>query len=194
MPRYLRNFIPSGTYFFTVALEDRRSDLLVREIARLREAYAVVQRRHPFETLTICILPDHLHAVWRLPPDDPRVSMRWSLIKHGFSSGLPAPATNRSQASRREKGIWQRRFWEHQIRNDDDLVRHVEYIHFNPVKHGLVRQVRDWPFSSFHRWVRRGDLPEAWGMVETAGSGSFGERHGAQAEPAHPTGQTSPGS
>jgi putative transposase len=191
MPRYIRNFVPGGTYFFTVTLADRGSDLLVKDIDRLRAAYSQVQRRHPFETLAICVLPDHLHAIWRLPASDNNASMRWSLIKHGFSAGLPAaPVASCSQRSRREKGIWQRRFWEHRIGDDDDFARHVDYIHFNPVKHALVRQVKDWPFSSFHRWVRRGELPVAWGLVEAGGGGGFGERgDGAQAAPAHPTGQ-----
>ena len=187
MPRYLRSFIPGGTCFFTVTLADRRADLLVREIDRLRQAYALVQRRHPFETLAICILPDHLHAVWRLPAGDAKVSMRWSLIKHAFSSGLAPSIPSESQRTRREKGIWQRRFWDHQIRDDNDLARHVEYIHFNPVKHGLVREVRDWPFSSFHRWVKRGDLPPEWGLVQAVGGAGFGESgYGAHASLAQP--------
>lgn len=193
MPRYIRDFVPGGTYFFTVTLADRRSELLVREVGRLRQAYGAVRRRHPFDTLAICVLPDHLHALWRLPVDDGRVSMRWSLIKHAFSSGLEAQSgRSPSLLARREKGLWQRRFWDHRIRDDDDLALHVNYIHFNPVKHGLVREVGDWPFSSVHRWMRRGDLPPSWAHVAAAGGGGFGERGGgAQAELAHPTGRPS---
>src|SRR5690606_19379522 len=102
---------------------------------------------------------------------------RWSSIKHGFSQGLPCAAGLRpSQEARREKGIWQRRYWEHQIRDEEDFARHVDYIHYNPVKHGHVRRVRDWPFSSFHRWVQRGDLPKEWGLVEVGASDKFGEQ------------------
>ena len=176
MPRYIRAFTPGGTCFFTVALADRRSDLLVREIDALRAAYAKVQRRHPFTTLAVCILPDHLHALWRLPPGDADAPLRWSQIKHGFSATLPAQSTRASQVARREKGIWQRRFWAHYIRDEEDLARHVDYTHFNPVKHDLVRQVKDWPHSSFHRWVERGELPAEWGLVRAAGDeGRFGE-------------------
>jgi putative transposase len=155
MPRYTRSFVAGGTYFFTVALANRQSGLLVEEIGRLRHAYARVQQLHPFETLAICVLPDHLHALWRLAENDGDAPLRWGLIKAGFSQGLVAARRNASQVSRREKGIWQRRYWEHQIRNDEDLRRHIDYIHFNPVKHGWSREVRDWPFSSFHRWVAR---------------------------------------
>jgi putative transposase len=194
MPRYIRHFLPGATYFFTVTLADRASTLLVDEIARLRMAYAATREQYPFDTVAICVLPDHLHAVWRLPVGDADVPLRWGSIKRAFSRECAAtPARSASQARRREKGIWQRRYWEHQIRNEDDLARHVEYIHWNPVKHGLVRQVRDWPFSSFHQWVRRGDLPPAWGLVEAESGGRFGERagFGAQAELAHPTGEGS---
>ncbi len=177
MPHYVRDPLPGATYFFTVNLEDRSSYLLVRQIALLRKAYSGVQARHPFATIAICVLPDHLHAVWRLPENDADFAGRWSLIKAAFSRELPAPAQRTSQARHGDKGIWQRRYWEHRIRDESDLARHVEYIHFNPVKHGHVREVRDWPFSSFHRWVRRGDVPRTWGLVRAAGGGGrFGER------------------
>jgi putative transposase len=178
MPRYIRTFVPGATYFFTVTLADRESQLLVAEIQRLRSAYATVQRRHPFDTLAVCVMPDHLHALWQLPPGDADFPLRWQQIKRGFSQGLAQPtALSDSQVARGERGIWQRRFWEHQIRNEEDLARHVDYIHFNPVKHACVQQVRDWPYSSFHRWVQRGDLPEAWGLVEAAASeAQYGER------------------
>lgn len=178
MPHYLRAFVPGATYFFTVNLEDRSSYLLVREIARLRKVYAGVQKQHPFETLAICVMPDHLHAIWRLPENDADFPKRWSLIKAGFSRGLPI-ATERSdsQLDHGDKGIWQRRFWEHVVRDEKDFLNHVQYIHFNPVKHGHAREVRDWPFSSFHRWVKKGMLPKEWGLVRAAETdGKFGER------------------
>jgi putative transposase len=176
MSRYRRARIEGGTFFFTVALADRSTDLLVRHVDHLRRVYKTVQRRYPFETIAICILPDHLHALWSLPDDDADFPLRWNLIKAGFSRGLvPAASRSASKAARREKGIWQRRYWEHFIRDDTDLARHVDYIHFNPVKHGLVSRVRDWPHSSFHRQVARGLLPSDWGGDVREISGAYGE-------------------
>ena len=159
MPHYRRSRTAGATFFFTLVLTDRTSRLLTTEIERLRKAYRAVQGKYPFETIAICVLPDHLHAVWRLPEGDANFGLRWSLIKRSFSSGLPA-ASGRSESKilKREKGIWQRRFWEHQIRDDLDLQRHVDYVHYNPVKHGLAQQVKDWPHSSFHRHVEKGVL------------------------------------
>jgi putative transposase len=134
MPYYRRFNIAGGTFFFTVVLADRSSDLLVRQMDRLRNVYQSVQRKYPFETVAICILPDHIHAIWSLPDNDSDFPKRWQLIKSGISRGVPAAVTrSASKAARREKGIWQRRYWEHLIRDDDDLSRHVDYIHFNPV-------------------------------------------------------------
>lgn len=163
MSRYRRSLVGGGTFFFTVTLADRRSTLLIEQIERLRAVYARVQRKHPFETVAICVLPDHLHAVWALPTDDADFSLRWSLIKAGFSRGLAASVRrSESKMVKREKGLWQRRFWEHQIRGELDFQRHVDYIHFNPVKHGHVVRVTDWPYSSFHRYVERGIYPLDW--------------------------------
>ncbi|HZP19268.1 MAG TPA: transposase [Bauldia sp.] len=148
---YRRFSIKGGTFFFTVVLADRTSDLLVREVDRFRRVYASVERDRPFETIAICILPDHLHTVWKLPEDDADFSLRWNLIKGGFSRGLGAAARSASKAEKREKGIWQRRFWEHTIRDERDLAAHIDYVHFNPVRHGLVTRARDWPHSTFHR-------------------------------------------
>jgi putative transposase len=176
MSRYRRAKIEGGTFFFTVTLADRSSDILVRHIDRLRNAYVSAQRRVPFETIAICVLPDHLHAIWSLPPDDMDFPLRWNVIKSGFSRGFPASANRtESKISRREKGIWQRRFWEHTIRDDTDLARHVDYIHFNPVKHGYVTRVCDWPHSSFHRFVAKGILPLDWGGDVGEVAGAFGE-------------------
>jgi putative transposase len=176
MTYYRRALIEGGVFFFTVTLVDRRSNLLVREIARLRSAYAAVKNKYPFETIAICILPEHLHTVWSLPPDDADFSLRWNLIKRNFSTGLPADTRRTpSKLERREKGIWQRRFWEHAIRNDADLEKHVDYTHFNPVKHGHVTRVRDWPYSSFGRYVAKGLLPADWGGDMPKFAGKFGE-------------------
>ena len=138
MSRYRRSNAAGAAYFFTVALADRTSSTLIQQIETLRTAYAKVQRHSPFQTIAICILPDHLHAVWHLPGDDADFSSKWSRIKSGFSRALPPAARSARKIAKREKGIWQRRFWEHQIRDELDLQRHVDYIHFNPVKHGLV--------------------------------------------------------
>jgi putative transposase len=176
MSWYRRLKIEGGVFFFTVALADRTGDLLVRHVDRLRRMYQAVHARHPFETIAICILPDHIHAVWSLPAGDKDYAQRWSLIKSGFSRGLPYDASRtRSKIRKREKGLWQRRYWEHAIRNDADLARHVDYIHFNPVKHGYVSRVCDWPHSSFHRYVAKGDLPPDWGGDVKASEGEFGE-------------------
>ncbi|HZQ13067.1 MAG TPA: transposase [Pseudolabrys sp.] len=176
MPNYRRAKIAGGTFFFTLTLADRSSDLLLREIDRLRRAYAQVQERRPFDTVAICILPDHLHAIWSLPSGDTDFARRWNLIKGGFSRGLSDTVRSQSKIAKREKGIWQRRYWEHAIRDEADLARHIDYIHFNPVKHGLVSRVCDWPHSSFHRYVKRGDLPSDWGGdMHHISALSFGE-------------------
>src|SRR4051812_30763776 len=147
MPQYRRAKISGFTFFFTVVLADRSSALLVEQIDRLRTVYRLARERHPFETIAICVLPDHLHAIWSLPEGDADFSTRWSLIKSGFSRGLQDRPRSPSKIVKREKRIWQRRFWEHAVRDDADLERHVDYIHFNPVKHAHVRRVVDWPHS-----------------------------------------------
>jgi putative transposase len=176
MSRYRRANIQGGTFFFTVALADRSSDLLVQRIDQLRRIYQIVQQRHPFKTIAICILSEHLDAIWSLPEGDANFSTRWNLIKGGFSRGLAStPIRTTSKIAKREKGIWQRRFWEHFIRDEDDLARHIDYTHFNPVKHKLVSCVCDWPHSSFHRFVADGLLPRDWGGDVDEIPGSFGE-------------------
>jgi putative transposase len=176
MSRYRRAKIEGGTFFFTVVLADRSSDLLVREIDRLRRIYQVVQTRRPFTTDAICVLPNHLHALWSLPVDDTDFASRLMLIKSGFSRGLPATAARSvSKRTKREKDIWQRRYWEHAIRDDWDFERHVNYIHFNAVKNGLVSRVADWPHSSFHRYIERGILSADWGGDVENLTGRFGD-------------------
>jgi putative transposase len=176
MARYRRAKVEGGTFFFTVALADRSSDRLVRHIDRLRKVYKSVQDRYPFETIAICVLPDHLHAVWSLPEGDADFPLRWNLIKSGFSRGLTAdPPRSSSKIAKREKGIWQRRYWEHTIRNEADLARHIDYIHFNPVKHGYVSRACEWPHSSLGRYVARGLVPTDWGGDLRDITGPFGE-------------------
>jgi putative transposase len=176
MSRYRRPRIEGGIFFFTVALADRSSELLGQHIDRFRQVYRAVASRLPFETNAICILPDHLHAIWTLPAGDADFASRWRQIKSGFSRGLgPAQLRSRSHVQRRETGIWQRRFWEHVIRDNADFERHVDYIHFNPVKHRHVTRVCDWPYSSFHRYVKEGLLPADWGGDMAEIQGRFGE-------------------
>jgi putative transposase len=166
---YRRNRAPGATYFFTLTLSDRSTRLLVDHIHRLRHAYALMRERHPFRTDAIVILPDHLHCIWTLPEGDDRYSMRWRLIKTSFTSGLRADGVIVGRRSNGERRIWQRRFREHTIRDADDLQRHVDYIHFNPVKHGHVERVADWPYSSLHRHVAKGLLPANWaGSLDAA--------------------------
>ncbi len=151
-----RRFYQSGAiYFFTVVTENREP-LLIDNIERLRAAFRLCLSRYPFEIEAIVVLPDHLHTLWKLPEGDKDFSRRWMVIKRKFSSGLPCGTVNASKAKKREKGIWQRRFWEHYIRNEEDWRRHVDYIHFNPVKHGYVSEPQDWPYSSYPQAVRKG--------------------------------------
>ena len=177
MSRYRRSLTAGGTFFFTVNLADRKSRLLVEEMDRLRRAFELARTRFSFRTIAYCVLPDHLHTVWRLPENDADFGLRWGVIKRAFSRGLPASgARSGSKIAKREKGLWQRRFWEHQIRDDEDLRRHVDYVHFNPVKHGHVKFVADWPHSSFHTYVERRILPADWaGAGVDADVATFGE-------------------
>jgi putative transposase len=178
MPNYLRHRITGGTYFFTVALADRRSDRLIRDIESLRASVARVRTLHPFHIDAWVVLPDHLHAVWTLPEGDADYSMRWSLIKRGFSASSETRENrSASKIAKGERGFWQRRFWEHTIRDEADFARHVDYVHFNPVKHGLADNAADWPFSSFRRAVARGDYPPDWGIGHEV-VGKYGERPG----------------
>jgi len=165
MTNYRRNFLKGGAYFFTVVTYERRP-LLTTEtnIARLREAFRRTQQAHPFEIEAIVILPDHIHAVWQLPDGDKDFSGRWQKIKRYFSTGIAGPeVVDKSRRSKREKGIWQRRFWEHTLRDEDDWRRHLDYIHFNPVKHGYVQRPGDWPYSSFTRAQAAGWYEADWG-------------------------------
>lgn len=174
--RYRRTRTPGGTYFFTVNLADRTTDLLVRHIDTLREALRTVKARHPFSLVAMVVLPEHLHAVWRLPPGDADFPLRWSLIKGRFSRQLPRQEPIRSaRSAKRERGIWQRRYWEHRIRDPEDLARHVDYIHYNPVKHGWVDHAEDWPHSTLHAFIRRGVVGPDWGGPGSDLRGQFGE-------------------
>lgn len=176
MSDYRRYRVPGGTYFFTVNLLERRNDTLIRYIDTLREAVRATRRERPFYIDAWVVLPDHMHCVWTLPPGDDDFSNRWKAIKIRFVQAIPCTERrSKTRVARGERGIWQRRFWEHVIRTDVDYGRHVDYVHWNPMKHGLVRRVADWPYSSFHRYARVGVLPIDWAGYVEEESSNFGE-------------------
>ncbi|QGX99165.1 transposase [Roseovarius faecimaris] len=159
MSEYRRPRITGAQVFFTVALARRGSSLLTDEVTRLREAVRVTKAERPFEIGAWVLLPDHLHCIWTLPAGDADFSTRWRLIKSRFSRGLPKGPLRASHELRQERGIWQRRFWEHHIRDRNDYLVHLRYCWMNPVKHGLVERPEDWPYSSLHRDARfRADM------------------------------------
>jgi len=164
MRTYKRLRIPGGTYFFTLTLAERHgNDLLTRHVAALGSAFRQTLADRPVSVEAIVVLPDHLHCIWRLPAGEDDFPTRWRLIKARFSRQIPAgERISRSRARRGERGLWQRRYWEHVIRGEQDLRRHMDYIHYNPVKHGYVASPRDWPFSSLHRWIARGVYETGW--------------------------------
>jgi putative transposase len=172
MPDYRRWYQAGGTYFFTV-VTCRRLRLFAQPGARRLLALVLreVRDEMPFHTVAMCLLHDHLHAVWTLPDGDTAYSKRWQQIKGRFAQrwigrgGVEAPVST-AQAGRGLRGIWQRRFWEHLVRDEDDLEALCDYIHYNPVKHGYVRDPADWPFSSFHRFQRLGQYAKGWGATE----------------------------
>lgn len=149
---YRRAYVRGGCYFFTVVLEDRTSNLLIEKIDLLRTCIKQVKARHPFNINAIVILPDHIHTIWTLPEHDQDYAKRWMLIKSTFSRALEKTEhINSVRIKKRERGIWQRRFWEHVIRDEQDFLNHIEYIHQNPVKHGYVQNAIDWQYSSIHK-------------------------------------------
>jgi len=173
--RYRRTQVQGGTYFFTVVTYQRikifnRPD----NAALLRQAIEKVRKSHPFRIDASVLLPEHFHCIWTLPQGDADFSTRWRLIKSYFSRKFsrvgwveernPTDKTiSASRLKKNEKAIWQRRFWEHLIRDEQDFKHHVEYIHYNPVKHGWVKSPKDWAFSSFHRYVNNGFYDLEWG-------------------------------
>lgn len=162
MSNYKRVYIPGGMYFFTLVTYQRKSILCsAQAIKRLREAFYYTKQKYPFRTEALVVMPDHLHCVWQLPDNDANFSTRWNLIKRYFSVGFKSESNDR-----REKNIWQRRFWEHLIRDENDLYRHVDYIHYNPVKHGYVNKPYGWQFGTFRRDVAKGFYDAEWGSNE----------------------------
>ena len=168
MPEYRRWFVPGGTYFFTVVTK-QRAPLFRNEHARhlLRESFAKMRRNRPFEINAMVLLPDHLHTIWTLPPGDADFSTRWSMVKRLFTQAWLTESggeqiVSSSQARRRRRGVWQRRFWEHVVRHEQDYIQHCDYIHYNPVKHGLADCPHAWPYSSFARFVAERRYAADW--------------------------------
>lgn len=177
MTEYRRFQHPGATWFFTVNLAERKNNhLLVDRVDELKMAFADVKRRNPFHIDAAVILPDHLHCIWTLPEGDSDFSSRWGLIKANFSRQMPkCERISVSRQKRGERGLWQRRFWEHMIRDETDFRQHVDYIHWNPVKHGWVNCVKDWPHSSFLHYVALGVYQENWGGYHGLSSLEVGE-------------------
>lgn len=172
MPNYRRNFVPVGSYFFT-CVTYQRQPILTTELGRrcLREAIEAVRCDHPFEVVAIVLLPDHWHTVWSLPRGDDRYPLRWMRIKEEFTQswlqqGGSEVAQTESRKKHRYRGIWQKRYWEHTVRDEEDLRRCVDYVHWNPRKHKLVARVCDWRWSSFHRFMQEGEYGIDWGGTD----------------------------
>jgi len=176
MPNYRRNRVPGGTYFFTVNLQDRRSDFLVTHVDALRNSVREARARMPFHIDAWVTLPDHLHCLWTLPEGDADFPARWRLIKTLFSKSRTRTRPPIAAASRPgTRSIWQRGYWEHTIRDDRDYAAHMDYIHFNPVKHGLADHPASWPFSTFRTCVAKGLYPANWNNDDGTAA-AMGER------------------
>ena len=174
---YRRAFTPGGSFFFTLVTHQRRPVFISGETVEvLRNAFRAVRASRPFEIDAIVVMPDHLHCIWTLPPSDADFSTRWRLVKTWFTKHCEPtqrPMPSPTQQARRAQAIWQQRYWEHRLRDEADVAHHVDYIHYNPVKHGLAASPMDWPYSSFQRHVQAGIYPANWGQnaVEVAGFG-----------------------
>jgi putative transposase len=172
MPDDRRNRVPGGTYFFTVNLRNRRSNLLTTHIDQLRAAIRTAKSLQPFHIDAWVVLPEHMHCLWTLPEADSDYPARWQAIKIAFSKSVPATAPQSpTMIRRRDRGIWQHRYWEHTIRDDADYASHMDYIHFNPVKHGLSETASDWPHSTFRKCVAMGLYPSDWTATGAAAAG-----------------------
>jgi putative transposase len=162
MSHYHRTYLPGGTYFFTVVTFERHPIFTTdARVEILRQAFRKEMAAHPFQIDAMVILPEHLHCIWRMPEGDADYSSRWREIKKSASRQI-STVTN----ARNERGVWQRRFWEHTIRDEEDWRKHLDYIHYNPVKHGLSRSPGEWLWSSFSHAVSKGWYDESWGSSE----------------------------
>jgi putative transposase len=176
VPEYRRHRVPGGCYFFTVNLRDRTSGLLIERIALLRDCVRAARGAAPFHIDSWVVLPDHVHCMWTLPAGDADFPSRWLAIKKEFSKALPMTEVRTPvMQARGDRGIWQSRYWEHTIRDTNDYARHMDYVHFNPVKHGLVDHPAKWPYSTFRLAVAKGLYPEGWVPDDNAVKGEFGE-------------------
>jgi putative transposase len=173
---YRRVFQPGGTFFFTLVTFQRRPIFSNPDAVQiLRDSFRYTLDRHPFSIVASVILPDHMHFIWTLPEDTSDYSTRWRLIKSTFTRNWSEKGANSVSASRRQKGeknVWQRRFWEHLIRDEEDLSNHLEYVHYNPVKHGLAESPAEWKYSSFMKYVQAGMYSRDWGMEGKVFQGS----------------------
>jgi putative transposase len=181
MSHYRRSNTTGASYFFTVVSYRRQGFLCLPPVREaLRAGIIAAQVKHPFEINAWVLLPDHVHTVWTLPEGDANFSVRWQTIKrmvsHQCKDLLHKPEyMTSSKIKHGENTLWQRRYWEHQIRSDKDFENHVDYIHYNPVKHRLVERVEDWPYSTFHKHVKRGVYPADWGSAFQAVDAQYGE-------------------
>lgn len=153
MPNYRRYHHPGGMFFFTVNLRDRRSNLLTENFDLFMSIYQKQSEARPFHTHSYVILPDHIHCIWELPDGDSDYATRWRLIKTAFSKAMPKSGEPDIKLRKGERGIWQRRYWEHYIRDEKDFENHMDYIRHNPVKHGYVDHPHDWQYARWHRPV-----------------------------------------
>lgn len=168
MSKYIRSYTQGAFYFFTLVSYNRKKILCEDDFLQAFKNSIKQVQQHPFEIIAWVQLPDHLHCIWKMPENDVNYSMRWSQIKRLTTQACPQyhltkDVLSYSKIKRHERGIWQRRFFEHQIKDEADFIRHMDYLHYNPVKHGLVETVSDWPYSSFHRYVNQGYYAEDWG-------------------------------
>jgi putative transposase len=163
MVSYRRDYTPGALYFFTLTLKNRQASYLTTYSSLLGNAFRYVRNKAYFTTHAVVVLPDHLHVIWQLPLEDYNYSLRWRLIKTRFTQELIKQNVLLGKNYRGEYDLWQKRFWEHRLRDDNDVQQHMDYIHYNPVKHGYVMKPIDWQFSSIHRYIEQGVLPQNWG-------------------------------
>jgi len=181
MSRYRRTNTAGATYFFTVVTYRRQGFLCDDDVRdALKHAIQKVRTEHPFRIDAWVLLPDHIHSIWTLPPNDANFALRWQLTKRYVSRACGSRLNHTewmsaSKTKHRESTIWQRRYWEHQIRDDNDYAKHMDYLHCNPLKHGLVSNVKDWPYSTFYRYVKAGVYDENWGVGLEFVDGAFGD-------------------
>jgi putative transposase len=169
--QYRRAYTKGGCYFFTVVTEKRQPLFLDdTNVNLLRDAFRAVMKKYPFVMDAVVILPDHLHCIWTLPANDADFSTRWRLIKTRFTKQCAyqyKQTPNANRIKKKQQAIWQHRYWEHQLRDERDVEQHIDYIHYNPVKHHYVNKASDWQYSSIHRYIKQGVIAEDWGVGDS---------------------------